>query len=98
MMVCTQDALNAINIHLLSDSAGSLVQVMVTQTHNHPTVKDGDDEEPVNNQVSDPPKGSGHLPKVRKLDRDDPALILSYNQSIHASPVQWSNFKHIMVL
>jgi hypothetical protein len=51
-------------------------------------------------QVSDPSEGSGRLQKLRKLDRDDPALILSYDRvrATRASPVQWSTFEHIVVL
>jgi len=52
----------------------------------------------VNGQVSDPPEASNRLSKLRKMDRADPALMLSYDRATRAPPVQWSNFEHIVVL
>ena len=40
----------------------------------------------------------GRLSKIRKPANVDPSLILSYNRTTLASPVQWSNFEHIVVL
>lgn len=47
-------------------------------------------------QLSDPPE-TGRPLKLLKLDRNDPALTLSYDRP-HTSPVQWSIFKQIVVL
>ena len=52
-----------------------------------------------NRQENDLPGLPGRLKKIQKLANSvDPSLVLSYDRRRLASPVQWSNFKHIVVL